>query len=362
MRDSGTLEECGGVAYFAQVQDAVPSAANISYYLSIVEEKYLLRKIIQACTNAVARIYEYEGDVLQLLDTVERDILKIRPQQTSTSDMKALVAEAIAKIEQKISAPHALTGLSTGLTDLDWMTDGLHKGEMVTVAALPSRGKSALATNIAVHSALRGIPSAIFTAEMRPAQLVVRSICSESHVNFRRVVEADVPQMVASAEKLSIAPLYIIQVNRWPVGQVMAAARRLHQKFHIQMGVVDYIQLLNGTGDNQEQQTSSISKGIKAICMELDIPVLALSQLNKEGETKYARAIAEDTDGLWKIENVGEWQDEIQPVNLLVEKCRDGSTGKINLTFLKTITRFVNAAKVEGTDISIIPGLKARGL
>ena len=351
LKDNGVLEQCGGIAYLSQLQDAVPSAANLSYYLDIVREKHLLRKMIRVCTDAVGRIYDYEGDVQGLLDAVERDILAVRPVQNNSEDILELVGQAIQKIEHKISAPDAMTGLSTGLTDLDRLTDGMHAGEMITVAALPSRGKSCLAANILVHNALQGIPGAIFTAEMKPVQLVVRSICSESRVNFRHVTELDVPKMTVVAGRLANAPLYIIQSNRWQIGKLVAVARRLKQKFNIQLGAVDYIQLLMGTGDNLEQQVSSISKGIKSMSLELDMPVLALSQLNEKGETKYARAISEDTDSLWRLDNCGEWHPTFQLVDLFVEKSRDGETGKVPLLLLKDITRFMNAAKVSDDDV-----------
>lgn len=351
LKDNDMLEKCGGVTYIAQLQDSVPSAANLSYYLSILEEKFLLRRMVKVCTEIVGRIYEYEGNVDGLMDEIERDVLAIRPVKNDFETSKELVDQALQRIEQRIVAPYALTGMTTGLVDLDRLTDGMHAGEMITVAALPSRGKSAVSMNIAVTNALAGVPVIIFTAEMKPAQLMIRSICSESRVNFRVIDDRDIPKITGVAGKLSNAPLYIVQASRWPIGKLMAVARRFKQRFGIRMGVVDYIQLLSGTGDNLEQQVSSISKGIKSICMELSIPVLALSQLNEKSETKYARAIAEDTDSLWKLENDGDWQPDVQKVNLFVEKSRDGATGKVPLTFLKEFTRFESQSRVVETDV-----------
>lgn len=242
---------------------------------------------------------------------------------------------AIDRIEQKCLSNGAITGLTTGLVDLDKLTDGLHAGEMIVLAALPSRGKTALAVNIAVLNALRGVPVAILSAEMQPVQLVVRSICSESRTNFQRIQTGDIPKMTAAASAINKSPLYIEQASGFTIGQVQAIGRRLKQKHDIKLMVIDYQQRLTGTGDNTEQRTASISKGVKDLCMELRIPIILLSQVNEAGQTKHARATAEDTDSLWKLDNEGEWQPLIQPVKLNVEKCRDGQTGSVFLTFFQ---------------------------
>ncbi|MDE2097622.1 MAG: replicative DNA helicase [Patescibacteria group bacterium] len=350
LKDRKKLEQIGGISYLSQLQDSVPSAANLSYYLDIVLEKYLLRKMVQSCIEAVSKIYDYEGKVDGLIDEIETKILAVKPAQKEDVGIKQLVQEAIGKIEQKCLSDGSITGLSTGLVDLDRLTDGIHRSEMIVLAALPSRGKTALAVNIAVLNALKGIPVAIISAEMRPVQLVVRSICSESRTNFHRISLADVPRMTVAASAISKAPLFIEQASGFTIGQVRAVGRRLKQKHDIQLMVIDYQQRLTGTGDNTEQRTASISKGVKDLCMELNIPTILLSQVNEAGQTKHARATTEDCDSLWKLENDSEWQPLVQPVKLNVEKCRDGQTGTVHLTFLKDITRFENQSKVDDND------------
>lgn len=340
------------LSFLSECQDLVPSAANLPVWLEIMVEKYLLRRIISTGTNLVRMAYEAKSPN-ELLDTAERDILAIRPQTTDDTGIKQLVQQAIDRIEQKCMSDGSITGLSTGLIDLDKLTDGLHKSEMVVIAALPSRGKTALAVNIAVLNALRGVPVAILSAEMRPVQLVVRSICSESRANFHRISTSDIPKMTVAAAAIAKAPLFIEQASGFTIGQMRAIGRRLKQKHDIQLMVIDYQQRLTGTGDNTEQRTASISAGVKDLCMELNIPIILLSQVNEAGQTKHARATTEDADSLWKLDNDGEWQPQIQPVKLNVEKCRDGSTGTVHLTFMKEITRFENLSKVSDEDVPV---------
>lgn len=345
--DNKTADQIGGIPFLSECQDKSPSSHMMPSWLEIVAEKYLLRRMIKVSSALNSKIYEFEGNPLELLDHVESEILSIRPQQIEDGSIKNLVHCAIDKMEQKCISSGAITGLSTGLPDLDRLTDGMHKGEMITLCALPSRGKTALAVNIAVLNALKGIPVAIFSAEMMPVQLVVRSICSESRVNFKNITAHDVPKMTPAAHRIAKAPLHIVKASGYTIGQVKAVARRLKQKHDIQLIVVDYLQRLSATGQNKEQEQAAISGGIKSLCLELEVPIIALSQVNDKGEAKYARATSEDTDSLWKLENDGEWQHDIQPIFLNVEKCRDGETGAVPLKFLKTITRFESAAKID---------------
>lgn len=348
LKDSGILENVGGDQYLNQCQDEAFSSANIPTWIDILTEKQLLRRIIKVCMEAITDAYQNEPG---LIERLERDILAIRPQRTETKDIKSLVQSAILEIEHRAMSGDAITGLTTGLIDLDKKTDGLHKGEMIVIAGFPSTGKTALAVNIAVTNALQGLAAAVFSAEMRPVKLVVRSICAEAKANFYRICEEDIPTMTVAAAKLSTSKLHIEQANRLSIGQVTAIARRMKQQFDIKLVVVDYIQLLSGVGDNREQEISSISKGIKAMAMELDLPVLALSQLTDDGKLRESRAIGQDADTVWKLENDGEWQSDTQPIMLRVEKCRDGATGKVNLTFLKTFTKFESASKVSDEDV-----------
>jgi replicative DNA helicase len=356
LKDDNLSEQIGGLAYLSHTQNDVAGLeSQIGTWLEIVQQKHILRKLIRTCVNLVGEAYDC-GNPTELLDTAERQILEVRPTNNQSEGIKTLVRQGIDKIEYQFNNPGKLSGLPTGLTDLDKLTDGIHGGEMVVIAGFPSTGKTALAVNIAVHNGLARTPVAIFSAEMRPVQLVVRSLCSESRVNFRDIGRGyssaeDLQRITTQSAKIANSPIYIEPANRLTIGQVTAAARRLKQKHGIRMMVVDYIQLLQGEGDNREQEISNISKGLKAIALELDIPVLALSQLTDDGKLRESRAIGQDGDSVWMLANDGEWNPHTQPIKLRVEKCRDGETGIVNLIFQKTITRFENAARVSDSDV-----------
>ncbi|HTV62109.1 MAG TPA: replicative DNA helicase, partial [Verrucomicrobiae bacterium] len=382
LKDKQLLEQVGGIAYLSQLQDAVPSAANLSYYLEIVREKFLLRKMIQTCTGVVGRVYDYEGEVDALLDEVERDVLRISESRAQVGALttKELVNKAIGAIENFFSRKGTLTGLATGYPDLDRMTDGLHGSEMIVIAARPSMGKTSLAMNIVEHVALEvKLPVAVFSLEMSAEALVLRMMCSIARVNLRSIregfmSESDFPKLTSAAGKLANAKLFIDDSAGLSILQLRARARRLAQQHDIKLFVVDYLQLLHSTArraqENRQQEISDISSGLKALAKELKAPVLVLSQLNRELERDKNRkprlsdlresgAIEQDADlvGLLYKPSSGDDDDLNQeeadglPVNLLIAKQRNGPTGDVNLTFLKSYTRFESAAKVSDEDV-----------
>ena len=273
LKNQQRLQEVGGIAYLAALPDAVPSAANLSYYLDIVQEKYLLRKMIQTCTGVVGRVYDYEGEVDALMDEVERDILRISESrvQSQTSTIKDLVRKAITTIEDFHQRQGVLTGVGTGFTDLDKMTSGLHGGEMVVIAARPSMGKTSLAMNIAEHVAIeQRLPVGVFSLEMTAESLVLRMLCSRSRVNLRNVregflAERDFPKLTGAAGKLANAPLFIDDSSALSILQLRAKARRMSQQYGIKLFVVDYLQLVHSTArraENRQQEIADISSGI----------------------------------------------------------------------------------------------------
>jgi replicative DNA helicase len=382
LKDKQLLDQVGGIAYLSQLQDAVPSAANLSYYLDIVKEKFLLRKMIQTCTEVVGRVYDYEGDVDALMDEVERDVLRISESRAQSDSLttKELVGKAIGTIENFFSRKGALTGLGTGYADLDRMTDGLHGSEMVVIAARPSMGKTSLAMNIVENVVLeQKLPAAVFSLEMSAEALVMRMMCSIARVNLRSIregfmSEADFPKLTNAAGRLANSKLFIDDSAGLSILQLRARARRLHQMHGVKLFVVDYLQLLHSTArrsqENRQQEISDISSGLKALAKELKVPVLVLSQLNRELERDKSRkprlsdlresgAIEQDADlvGLLYKPSAGEDDDgnmeeaDGVPVNLLIAKQRNGPTGDVNLTFLKSYTRFESAAKVSDEDV-----------
>lgn len=376
LKDRKELDTVGGVHYLSSLADAVPSAANLQYYLDIVREKHLLRRLISTCTDMVGRVYEHEGEVDGLLDEAERDILQVVESgvDDTQSAIKDLVHKAINTIEEYHTRQGMLTGVGTGFVDFDKMTTGLHEGEMVVIAARPSMGKTSLAMNIVEHVALElGLPVGVFSLEMTSESLVLRMLCCKARVNLRDAregffTERDFPRLTQVAGKLSTAPLYIDDTSGLSILQLRAKARRMHAQHGIKLLIIDYLQLLNSTGrraqENRQQEISEISSGIKALSKELRIPVIVLSQLNRELEKDKNRkprlsdlresgAIEQDADLVGLLykpssedEEEGGVESEGIPVNLLIAKQRNGPTGDVNLTFLKSFTRFESAAKV----------------
>jgi len=382
LKDRNQLEAVGGLAYLSSLPDAVPSAANLSYYADIVREKLLLRRMIQTCTSVVGRVYEHEGEVDSLLDEVERDVLRISEERVepSTRGIKDLVNKAINTIEEFHQRQGMLTGISTGFPDLDRMTSGFHGGEMIVIAARPSMGKTSLAMNIAEHAAVdERLPVGVFSLEMTAESLVLRMLCSRSRVNLRSVrdgflAERDFPKLTGSAGKLAGAPLFIDDSPSLSILQLRAKARRMVQQYEVKLFVIDYLQLLHSTArraENRQQEIADISNGIKALAKELSVPIVVLSQLNRELEKDKNRkprlsdlresgAIEQDADLVALLykpsgddDEGSSVEQEAVPVNLLIAKQRNGPTGDVSLTFLKSYTRFESASKVSADDVPV---------
>jgi replicative DNA helicase len=387
LKDSQLLEQIGGVTYLSQLQDVVPSAANLSYYLDHLKEKFLLRKMIQTCTEAIGRVYSYEGEVEQLLDQVETEVLRINEARSEgkSKAIKHIVNGAVGLIENYFNRKGELGGVGTGFKDFDRMTDGLHSGEMIVIAGRPSTGKTSLAMNIVEHAVLeQKLPVAVFSLEMTAESLVLRMLCSIARLNLGAIRggfmgESDFPKLTTTAGRLANAPLFIDDTAGLSILQLRARARRLHQQHGIKLFVVDYLQLLHSTArrsqENRQQEIADISSGVKALAKELEVPVIVLSQLNREPEKRErgsqpmlsdlreSGAIEQDADLVGLLykpgkagESEGSTADEQEQrdsiaVNLLIAKQRNGPTGDVNLTFLRSFTRFESAAKVSDEDV-----------
>jgi replicative DNA helicase len=314
---------------------------------------------------------------------VEKEILRVNESrvQSNLIPVQTLVHSAIETIEHFFNRKGELSGVATGFPDLDKMTDGLHGGEMIIVAARPSMGKTSLAMNIAEHVALElKLPVAVFSLEMSAASLILRMMCSLARVNMRSIrdgfmTETDFPKLTSAAGRLSSAKLFIDDTAGLSILQLRARARRMHQQHGIKLFVIDYLQLLNSTArraqENRQQEIADISSGVKALAKELNVPVIVLSQLNRELEKDKSRkprlsdlresgSIEQDADlvGLLYKPNAGDDEEGSAPeesdgipVNFLIAKQRNGPTGDVNLTFLKPYTRFESAAKFSDEDV-----------
>ncbi len=379
LKDKNQLDAIGGFGYLAALPDKAGTAGHLGAYAQIIWEKYILRKMIRTCSEVLGRVYEHEGEVDMLLDEVETEILKIsqeRVEERSTK-IKDLVNAAIGQIEEMHQNQGMLTGIATGFLDLDRMTTGMHGGEMIVIAARPSMGKTSLAMNIAEHAAIdQKIPVGVFSLEMSAESLVLRMLCSRSRVNLRNIregflAERDFPKLTGSAGKLAGSPLFIDDTPGLSILQMRAKARRMHSQHGIKLFVIDYLQLLHSTSrraENRQQEIADISNGIKALAKELNVPIIVLAQLNRELEKDKSRkprlsdlresgAIEQDADLVGLLykpsseEEEGGQEQESVPVNLLIAKQRNGPTGDVNLTFMKSYTRFESAAKVSAEDV-----------
>jgi replicative DNA helicase len=375
LRDRNLLETVGGASAVTSLFTFVPTAANVGYYLEIVREKYILRQIIAACTESVRRSFEEQDEVHNLLDEVEQKIFSVGEDRFKGQvlTMKDQVMEAIEAIEQLYERRGGITGIATGFAELDRMTNGLHEGEMIVIAARPSMGKTALAMNIAEHVAINEkLPVAVFSLEMSSQQLVQRLLCSRARVNLQKVrdgflAERDFPSLTAAASKLAEAQIFIDDSASLSILELRAKARRLKAQKDIKLIVVDYLQLLRSTTrraqDNRQLEISEISAGLKGLAKELKVPVLVLAQLNRQPEARTggkprlsdlreSGSIEQDADlvGLLVRPEIYEEDEEARAekageAELIIAKQRNGPVGEIALTFLKEFTRFEDRAR-----------------
>lgn len=376
LRDNNQLEALGGMSYIGGLPGCVPSAANLDYYLEIIREKYLLRKMIQTCTSAIARVYDHQGEVGELMDQVERDVLQIAEDriESSSKNILTLVHAAMNTIDETHARAGALSGIGSGFPDLDRMTSGFQNGDMIVIAARPSIGKTSIAMNIAEHVSIEEqLPVGVFSLEMTAESLTLRMLCSRARVNLRNIrdgflAERDFPKLTGAAARMGRAPLHIDDSAGLTILQLRAKARRMHQQHGVRLFVIDYLQLLTSSStraDNRQQEIAQISCGIKALAKELNVPIIVLAQLNRELERDKSRkprlsdlresgAIEQDADLvglLYKAEREDEDDENAEfyeaiPVNLLIAKQRNGPTGDVHLTFLKSYTRFESASRV----------------
>lgn len=374
--DHKQLEESGGAAGISELFTFVPTAANADYYVQILREKYLLRKIIGICGEYTARAYEEQGEVSVLLDEVEERVLSIGDERfgSQVSDMQALTMAALEQIETLFNSRGQITGLPTGFGDLDQLTNGLHEGEMVVIAARPSMGKTALAMNIAEHVVMESKKSvAIYSLEMSTPQLVQRLLCSRARVDLNKVRQQFMGKnymrsLIDATQQLSESKMYIDDTPALSILELRARSRRLAKRYGLDLIVIDYLQLLKSPSrrgqENRQVEVSEISSGIKALAKELRIPVLVLAQLNRNPETRAGSkgkprlsdlresgSIEQDADVvglLWREDYYADDEDSKKEsegrAELVIAKQRNGPIGDIPLTFLKEFTRFESRA------------------
>ncbi len=376
LRQRGHLQDVGGATFIAELANRVPTAANAEHYARIVREKAILRGLISAATEIATEAYESQTDVERFVDIAESRIFAIAEQKVTTEffPVSDLLPAAIKEVEKLFERKEMITGVPTGFHDLDKMTAGMHKGDLIIVAGRPGMGKTALALNMGTQAALQtGIGVAIFSLEMSKEQLVLRMLCSEALVNYQdvrsgRLHEKDFAKLASAAGGLHQAIVYIDDSAGLSVLELRAKARRLKREIGARGGdlgliIIDYLQLMRGSGrtDSREQEISEISRSLKGLAKELELPVMALSQLNRRVEEKGADrrpvmahlresgAIEQDADVILFVYREAAYNKELSPeeereAEIIIGKQRNGPTGTVNVTFRKEFMRFADRA------------------
>jgi replicative DNA helicase len=369
LKRMGLLDQVGGAGALTDFVNCVPTAANISHYAGIVKEKSVLRSLITNATQIVGLSYESDGNVDELLDRAERLIFEISENKKETAflPLKEVIKDSIDTIDKLYQNKSHVTGIATGFVDFDNMTAGLQPSDLVVVAGRPSMGKSAFALNIAEYAGVvEKIPMAFFSLEMSKEQLVRRMLCSHARVDAHKVstgyiAPSDWPKLTAAAGKLSEANIFIDDAAAISVMELRTKARRLKAQHNIQMVIVDYLQLMRSSGreENRQQEISDISRSLKALARELEVVVLAISQLSRAVEMRTdhrpqlsdlreSGAIEQDADLVVLI--VREEFYNKRPENegiaeVRIAKQRNGPVGDIKMTFIKEYTKFENLAR-----------------
>ncbi len=372
LKKRDTLEKVGGPEYVTQLANFIPTAANIEHYARIVREKYLLRRLINTATEIVSMSFEPSSEVDDLLDRAEKlifDITSSNKQDMGVSAMKEIVKESIETIDRLYQRKENITGIPTGFHDLDMMTAGLQKSDLIVIAGRPSMGKSALAICMMEYAGvMKKLPCAFFSLEMSKDQLAQRMLCSLASVSSHKVrtgffSQAEWPKLVEAANKLSESPIFIDDTPGISALELRAKARRLKSRHDIQLVIVDYLQLMRGASgrENRQQEISEISRSMKALARELDVPIIAISQLSRRVEDRTdhrpqlsdlreSGAIEQDADGvmlLLREEYYNPTEENKGLAEVMVAKQRHGPVGKINLAFLSEFTRFSNLSRTE---------------
>ena len=367
LEKKGKLKEVGGVMYLMDLMDKIGSSANVEYHAMILKQKYIQRKIIEVSTNSINEAFENEKDVLELLNDLEQSIYKINDSNLSGGfeKVKTVAPKVYAKIEQLSRRKESITGVPTGFKDMDKMTSGWQNSDLIILAARPGMGKTALTLCLAYNAAAANVPVGIFSLEMSTPQLVQRMVSMDSMIPAFRLKEGKLKngeweKLSESVDRVSDLPIFIDDTPALNIFEVRAKCRRLKQQHGVGMIVLDYLQLMNGAGGkkNREQEISTISRGLKSLAKELDIPVIALSQLSRAVETRggdkkpqlsdlrESGAIEQDADivtFIYRPEYYGLEEMEDEGLSeVIFSKNRHGSLGSVNLKFLKDNVKFVD--------------------
>lgn len=370
LRQSGLLDQVGGVSYVAGLANSVPTSANVEYYARIVQEKSLLRSLISASTRIAQMGYEGDEEIESLLDKAEQMIFEVSQRKTYSGfvPLKTILMQTFERIEFLYQSKGGITGVPSGFADLDKLTSGFQNSDLIIVAARPSMGKTSLCLNIAQNASVRKkLPVALFSLEMSREQLVTRMLCGEAMVDQQKVrtgklSDEDWQKLTQAAGPLSQAPLFIDDSPGISVVEMRAKCRRLKSEHGLSLVVLDYLQLMQGSrrSENRQQEISDISRSLKALARELQVPVIALSQLSRAVEQRQEKkpmmsdlresgSLEQDADlvmFIYRDEYYKQEESEKRGIaEIIVAKQRNGPTGSVELAFLKEYTKFVDLVR-----------------
>ena len=368
LRREESLERAGGISYITSLANGVPTAANIVFHAKIVQEKSLLRRLIHAATDIAALGYAETEEVERVLDQAEQKILEVATRKIGQdyAPIKEIIFSTLDKIDEMHKAKGGITGLSTGFTNLDKLTGGFQRSDLILIAARPSMGKTAFVLNVAQHMATRDKKSvAIFSLEMPREQLAMRMMCAEGLIDSQRfrtgaMSSEEWKNLVDAADRLSASPMFIDDTAGVNAVELRNKARRISKEHGLDCIIIDYLQLMDGGAhsriDNRQQQISDISRSLKALARELQVPVIALSQLSRGPESRTSRkpmlsdlresgSLEQDADMVAFLYREDYYNPETEKKNLtelIIAKNRNGPTETVELYFHKNFTRFTD--------------------
>ncbi len=369
LKTRNTLDAVGGITFLTNLMDAVPTTHNVKYYAKIIEDKSLLRRLIKSSNDIISKSYQASEDIGEIIDDAEKGIFNISLNRSTQgfTHVKNILNVNFDKIEELYLNKGRLTGVPTGFNDLDGKLSGLQKSDLVLVAARPSMGKSSFMMNIVQHASVRDkITTAIFSLEMSKEQLTQRLLCAEALIDSHRLRIGDINEdewikLARAMGPLSEAPIFIDDTPAISITEMRAKCRRLKLEHNLGLIVIDYLQLMQGksSSDNRQQEISEISRSLKALAREINVPVMALSQLSRAPEMRAdhrpilsdlreSGAIEQDADVvmfLYRDEYYHPDSDKKNIGEVIIAKQRNGPTGTVELVWLGQFTKFVNKEK-----------------
>ncbi len=365
----GKLDAVGGLEYIVELPEKVPTTANVDRYIKIVEEKSLLRNLIRAANEILSSGYAQEDDVENIVDHAEKKIFDVmqKKSQKGYTTIKDVLVESFTKLEELYNQKEHITGVPTGFAELEKKTAGVHGSELILIAARPAMGKSAFALNIGSYAATRAnVPVAIFSLEMSKEQVGNRILCSEALVDSNNVRtgelnDEELGKLAETSGELSQAPIYIDDTPGISVMEIRAKCRKLKLEKNIGLVIIDYLQLIQGSGktSSREQEIAEISRSLKILAKEIEVPVIALSQLSRAVEARpdhrpmlsdlrESGSIEQDADivmFLYRDDYYNEDSEKKNIAEVIIAKQRAGSTGTVDLAWLGKYTKFANLEK-----------------